>query len=62
MVTETWFNDCIISSIENYKCYRKDRGGLNNGGGVCIYVHDEIKSSEVHNAQLTKRELVEQIS
>lgn len=57
MITETWFNEQTVSTIENYKCYRKDRKDDNFGGGVCIYIRRDIPSSEASEQQLTKGEI-----
>lgn len=59
-ITETWFNQYSVPKIDNYYCYRKDREDKNKGGGVCIFVKNDIKSSEVCSNQLKKTE-VEQI-
>ena len=44
-ITETWFDLITLPMIDNYTLYRKDRGA--RGGGVCIYVDENLKSSKV---------------
>ena len=44
-ITETWFDLVTMPMIDNYILYRKNRGF--RGGGVCIYVNEILKSSEV---------------
>jgi hypothetical protein len=58
MVTETWFNDKSITNIPHFNLYRKDRGST--GGGVAIYVSNNLDSNEVTNKLFENRE-VEQI-
>lgn len=42
LISETWFNEESIRNVDGYAIYYKDR---NNriGGGVCIYIRDNIK-------------------
>ena len=54
VLCETWFKDDILNGeffTDEYVVYRCDRSILNsvksNGGGVCIAVHNSIKSSEI---------------
>ena len=46
-LTETWLNHNISSdsaSIDNFKLFRRDRQADNPGGGICVYVNDNIYS------------------
>ena len=48
-LTETWLSRNIADdaiAIRNYKIYRRDRRGQ-QGGGVMIYVHNDIKSVQL---------------
>lgn len=44
-VSETWYSEYSIPCISGYTLYRRDRTG--RGGGVCIYVRDDLCSMEV---------------
>jgi len=54
-IAESWLNDRVDNSeiqIDNFIIYRRDRDGGSRGGGVLLYVHDSLVSSEC--AELTK--------
>jgi hypothetical protein len=57
-VAETWFSKSSAPQLSGYVLYQKDREG--RGGGVCIYVRNDLDSMEVIDLQLRK-DLVEQI-
>lgn len=59
-VTETWFNDKSVTKISGYDCYFRNRV-KKRGGGVCIYVKDDLVSNELENDQVLCDKLVEQI-
>ena len=44
-VTETWFNQSSVVSLESFKIFRRDRDG--HGGGVAIYVNNKLESFEI---------------
>jgi hypothetical protein len=44
---ETWWNDQSATNIEGFNLFRKDRE-FSRGGGVCIYVENQIKSYQVN--------------
>ena len=53
-VSETWINSLLISDggldpKNRYKIYRKDRKIGKSGGGVCIFVNNNLKSYIVDN-------------
>ena len=52
MITETWFNIDSLTLVENYTLYSKNRIEI-VGGGVAIYIRDDIESSEIENLSLT---------
>ncbi|WP_227645557.1 endonuclease/exonuclease/phosphatase family protein, partial [Klebsiella pneumoniae] len=43
-ISETWFDNSHdwLATIQGYSLYRKDREDK-KGGGVCLYVKDDIK-------------------
>ena len=46
-ITETWCHDDIGDqeiSLPGYSLFRKDRGGGVRGGGVLLYVHENLKA------------------
>ncbi|CAF1103357.1 unnamed protein product [Brachionus calyciflorus] len=45
MISETWFKTDSIVNINGFNIYKKDR--KSRGGGVCIYVKNDIKSYEL---------------
>ncbi|XP_045584974.1 uncharacterized protein Ist1 isoform X2 [Procambarus clarkii] len=48
VVSETWFSDTRPASqynLDKYKMFNDDREG--RGGGVAVYVHESLRSSEV---------------
>ena len=50
-VTETWFNEDILDGevhIDGFQCFRGDRKHK-IGGGVAIYIHDNIKATKIDN-------------
>ena len=49
-VTETWFGNNSAPHIKGYHLHSRCRG--RRGGGVCIYVRDDICSMEVMDTQL----------
>lgn len=53
MITETWFKDSSIVSLDSYKLFRRDRVGK-TGGGVAIYVKNSLISSEVCDNDLSQ--------
>ena len=46
MITETWFNSKSLKNIPHYSLFNKDREQV-VGGGVAIYVRDDLEASEV---------------
>ena len=60
-ITETWFDQRNSDSdiaLEGYITYRRDRGGENPGGGVCVYVTDTIFSKRRQDLELPNIECV----
>jgi hypothetical protein len=51
LITETWFHEYSIVNLENYKLYNKNREFV-RGGGVAIYVRNDIESFEAAEAKL----------
>jgi Endonuclease/Exonuclease/phosphatase family len=45
MICETWWREESSTAIPGYTLYRQDRGS--RGGGVCIYINDNLNSFEV---------------
>jgi hypothetical protein len=48
-ITETHFTEISVPNIQRYIIYRRDRmktKDLNKGGGVCIYVREDVESME----------------
>ena len=52
-VSETWFNDQSVVTIDGYDCFRRDRKDK-KGGGVCIYtrISDSLSFRETNYDQL----------
>jgi hypothetical protein len=57
-ITETWFNQNSNTHLHGYSSFLKSRNG--HGGGVALYISDEVESFEVHNKTL-ESQTVEQI-
>jgi hypothetical protein len=55
-ISETWFDDKATAELTGYQLFRSDRQGGRAGGGVCVYVRDEIQASEVHDHNLLLNE------
>lgn len=54
VITETWFTDSSIFQIENFSCcFHKEREG--EGGGVAVYVHNDLEATELSDISLRKR-------
>ena len=51
MITETWFNSRSIKIIPNYTLFNKDREQV-VGGGVAIYVRNDLEAFEVCEVDL----------
>jgi exonuclease III len=50
MATETWLTDTIADTdvaIENYTMYRRDRANNDGRGGVVLYMHKNLKGTEL---------------
>ena len=60
LVTETWFKTKSMAKIDGYKYFREDHNDCNNGGGVCIYIKDNLESTETLESQL-RTKISEQI-
>ena len=59
LICESWFNKthCDTSvHVEGYKLYRKDRP-IRKGGGVCIYIRDNIHSSLIDFPEIKNQEV-----
>lgn len=54
-VTETWFGENSVPFIDNYVLYRKDR--KSRGGGVAIYVRENLCSYEVVSDRLNSKDV-----
>jgi hypothetical protein len=52
-IAETWWNVTSIPYIDGYSLFRRDRAS--KGGGVAIYVSNDISSSEVINSDLSNK-------
>ena len=46
MITVTWFNQNSVRIVQNYKVFSKDRSQV-KGGGVALYVRDDVEIYEV---------------
>jgi hypothetical protein len=57
-ISETWFNQKSNTHLHGYSPFLKNRNG--HGGGVALYISEEIESFEIHNPELENQE-VEQI-
>jgi hypothetical protein len=47
-ISETWFNEKSLSTLNGYTLYRRDREAV-RGGGVALYINNSITSSECHD-------------
>ena len=50
-VTESWVTDKIFDSelhLDNYRTFRCDRQTGNRGGGVLLYIKDDLNPTEFH--------------
>lgn len=45
-INETWFSEISDTNITGYTIYKNDRKNGKKGGGVCIYVTDQLVSKE----------------
>ena len=54
-ITETWFDDKTAGNIAGYNVFRRDRGS--RGGGVAIYVSDQLESSDVTSDKLITQQV-----
>ena len=52
-ITETWFTEISIVMLDNYTLFRLDRKG--HGGGVAIYIHNDLNGSEITDVHLSKK-------
>lgn len=63
-VTETWFSETSIIEIPSFtSCFHADRAG-GGGGGVAIYVHEDLEAVELSQNSLLaglKEDNIEQI-
>jgi hypothetical protein len=59
-ISETWWTSTSIRVIEGYSVYYRDRISK-IGGGVCIYVRNDLVSHVVSNNELGKFENSEQV-
>ena len=57
-ISETWWSETSATNIVGFNFYRSDRDG--KGGGVCIYVNNNIKSYIIEDELLNSR-VIEQI-
>jgi hypothetical protein len=57
-ISETWFNDHSCTKLTGYSSFLKNRPS--HGGGVAIFVSEEIEAFEVQSPSL-QNELVEQV-
>jgi hypothetical protein len=57
-IAETWFDSSSIVDLPGYSIFRSDRG--QHGGGVALFVAEELVALEVEDEFLTSRD-VEQI-
>ncbi|XP_065683341.1 uncharacterized protein LOC136096115 [Hydra vulgaris] len=56
---ETWWSAMSTTNIPGYNLFRKDRQ-FSRGGGVCIYIQENIKSYEINEKYLIN-ENIEQV-
>lgn len=54
---ETKYGSNSVPNIAGYYYYRQDRDDMGTGGGVCIYVSEEIKSTTVQIESLQQRDI-----
>jgi hypothetical protein len=59
-ITETKFGPASVALLSNYQLFRADRKSANPGGGVCLYVRDNLMAMEVEIEELNS-DKVEQI-
>ena len=59
LITETWFNETSITNLDNYHLYDKRRNQC-RGGGVAVYIRNDIVSNEITDKTLTSNK-IEQI-
>ena len=60
-LTETWLNHNTSDdsvNINGYKLYRRDRQTDSNGGGVCVYIRDNIYSCRRLDLELPNIECI----
>lgn len=55
-ISDTWFKETSSTSLTNYTLYRKDR--VTHAGGFCIYVRDDLSSSQVYISESNKADHV----
>jgi hypothetical protein len=60
MVSETWFNIRTLKEVNGYQLFAKDREQI-KGGGVAIYVRDDLICSELNLSMVRNGKLVEQV-
>ncbi|XP_065672152.1 uncharacterized protein LOC136089977 [Hydra vulgaris] len=46
-ITETWFQNSSIVQIEGYRVYNKNRSDGRKGGGVALYIENNLTSYEI---------------
>jgi hypothetical protein len=51
-ITETWFNESSIANLEGFTLYKKDRQNGKRGGGVALFIDNNIVSYEVNQGIL----------
>jgi hypothetical protein len=60
MVSETWFNIRTLKEVNGYQLFAKDREQI-RGGGVAIYVRNDLTCNELNLGTIRNGEQVEQI-
>ena len=56
-ITETWFEEISITNLDGYCLYSKDRSDERRGGGVCLYIDNEIYSVDFNYQRLSLSKL-----
>ena len=52
LISETWFNQSSLTQLNNYSLYSRNRETV-RGGGVAIYIRNDLKSYEVNDSALS---------
>ena len=59
-LSETWFEEKSVTYLNNYKVFNKNRPKISSkvkGGGVAIYVRNELEAHEVSDTELNNEQI-----